>query len=347
MMRDWSDVNARVAGLSTRLLQPGALAGLRAARSLAELAPALAATRYVSPAAGAPTTVPGLEADIRRTVGDRLALLDRWLGPRREAVRVLYEDEDRRSVRALLRGAAQGAPSEQRLSGLVPTSTLPEAELRRLASASTPLAVVEGLERRGHAFASAFGETGVGATVDLYRLELALDRAFARRARETARRPALRTYVERVIDLGNAWAALLAEPPGPVEGASPDPFVQGGVRIDAAEFARIAGTPEPRERRRLVAERFAGTALEAVFEPDAGPLSEAERASLAALTAEQVRAKRRDPTGPAPVLLYALRLRADVIELRRLLWALALGRAPAGTGGGSVAGARGAPEEVG
>lgn len=346
MIRDFSDVNARVAGLSTRLLQPGQLAGLRAARGPTELAAALAATRYASAGAGAPATVPALEADIRRTVGDRLALLDRWLGRRREALRVVYEDEDRRAIRALLRGAAQGAPPEQRLSGLVPTATLPEAALQRLAHAPDPLAVVEALEARGHAFASALRDTGVGAAVDLYRLELALDRAFARRAGEAARHPTIGAYVERVIDLGNAWAALLAEPPGPVSGTSPDPFVEGGVRIDAREFARIAAVPELRERRRLLAERFVGTPLEGTFDPDAGPLAAEERASLAALAAEQLGAKRRDPTGPAPILLYALRLRADVIELRRLLWAHALGGPPAGTGRGVGWGGPRAPQAV-
>lgn len=326
MTRDWSDVNARVAGLSTRLLTPGSLAELRAARGLAELVAALASTRY-GPVAPAGTPTPqAFEEAVRRTVVDRLALLDRWLGRRREALRVVYEDEERRSIRALLRGAAQGAPAEQRLSGLIPTPALTETVLERLARAPDPLAVVGALEAAGHPFAADLREAGVGATVDLYRLELALDRGFARRAGETARHPALAAYVERLVDLGNAWALLLAEPPGPVTAVAPDPFVEGGRRIDGAEFARIAAEPDPWERRRMLADRFTGSGLARVFDPADGPRMSLEAAALDALVDEQARTKRRDPAGPAPVLLYALRLRRDVVELRRILWALALGR---------------------
>lgn len=332
MIRNWSDVNARVAGLSTRLLTPGSLAQLRAARSLAELVAALASTRY-GPAAQAGTDTPqAFEEAVRRTVADRLALLDRWLGRRREALRVLYEDEERRSIRALLRGAAQGAPAEQRLSGLIPTPALTETTLERLARAPDPLAVVDALEAADHPFAADLRQAGVGATVDLYRLELALDRAFARRAGEVARHPALEAYVERLIDLGNAWALLLAEPPGPVTAVAPDPFVEGGRRIGAAEFARIAAEPDRWERRRIIAGRFAGSGLARVFDPADGPGVSLETAALGALIDEQTRVKRRDPAGPAPVLLYALRLRRDVVELRRILWALALGRPPAEAG---------------
>ena len=44
-------------------------------------------------------------------------------------------------------------------------------------------------------------------------------------------------------------------------------------------------------------------------------------------------AERRDPAGPASVLEFGLRLRAEAVDLRRLIWGVALG-AP-----GSVAGA--------
>lgn len=328
MRASWSDVNARVAGLSTRLLGPAALAELRGARSLADVAPLLAANRYAAATPGAPT-VAALEQEIRGTVADRLALLDRWLGRRRDALRVLYEDEERRSIRSLLRGAAQGAPAEQRLTGLVPTAGLPEPMLQRLAGCSSPLSVVDELESSGHPFAAGLREAGVGATVDLYRLELALDRTFAGRARDASRHPVLRGYAERLIDLRNAWAALLAEPPGPVSGAAADSFVEGGRGLDAEAFRRITEEADPRERRRLLAERFAGSFLGPVLEPGGATPVSLETAALEALVGEQVRAKRRDPTSPAPIVLYALRLRADTVELRRILWALAL-RRPSG-----------------
>lgn len=345
MSADWSDVNARVAGLSTRLLGPGALAELRGAPSLPEVVARLSATRYVAAAPAAPT-VPALEAEIRRAVGDLLVLLDRWLGRRRNALRVVYEDEERRSIRSLLRGAVQGAPSGQRLAGLVPTTGVPEPALQRLAACASPLAVVEELEARGHPFADGLREAGVGATVDLYRLELALDRTFASRAREASRHPTLRRYTERLIDLRNAWAALLADPPGPVSGAAPDPFVEGGRLLDAGTFRRITGDTDPSERRRSLAECFAGTSLQPVLAPTGASPVALETAALEALIDEQARVKRRDPTGPAPIVVYALRLRADTVELRRVLWALALGRPSAAPDRAPGRQARGAREGV-
>jgi hypothetical protein len=78
-------------------------------------------------------------ADFDRAAGRiaaaRLELLGRWLGNRRGALAVIYEDEDRRSIRRLLRGAAEGASREARLRGLTPTQGLPERVMIRLASA--------------------------------------------------------------------------------------------------------------------------------------------------------------------------------------------------------------------
>jgi hypothetical protein len=39
---------------------------------------------------------------------------------------------------------------------------------------------------------------------------------------------------------------------------------------------------------------------------------------------------RRDPLGAAPVLAYVLRLRSQVVALRRCLWGMELGLPPAG-----------------
>jgi vacuolar-type H+-ATPase subunit C/Vma6 len=332
MRTDWSDVNARVAGLTTRLLSPRTLRELRATRSLSEFVARLAATRALASAPAADAPVAAIEEGVRRVAADRLRLLERWLGPRRDAVRVVYEDEERRAVRALLRGAAQGAPPEQRVAGLLPTTVLDETTLARLEKCADPPAVLAVLESIGHPFATDLRDVGVGATTDLYRLELALDRAFARRARTASRHPGLSTYVTRVLDLRNAWAALLT-PPGRAILSRPDPFVEGGRLLDRGALADIASRGDVGERRRLLAERFRGSGLSGVFEPSSGELASLERMALEALIREQDKARRRDPSGPLALVVYTLRLRRELLELGGVLWGLALGRPTIGSGG--------------
>jgi hypothetical protein len=50
-----------------------------------------------------------------------------------------------------------------------------------------------------------------------------------------------------------------------------------------------------------------------------------ERAVLAALILDLRDEMRREPLGPAPVLRYALMLRAQTLDLRRIIWGLSLG----------------------
>ena len=81
---------------------------------------------------------------------------------------------------------------------------------------------------------------------------------------------------------------------------------------------------------------FAETPYAAVFR--AAPLRGLDEAILTARVAAQRAAARRAPLGPAPVLWYALELRAETVALSRIIWGLALGAppealAPAGVSG--------------
>jgi len=113
---NWDDVNARVRGLGLHLLGSVELAALAAAIDIPALAAALEARGFRVLAGSGPVTPAKLEAGIRRAEGNRLALLARWCGgPRVAALAVVYEAEDRRSLRALARGAVEGAAPEARL----------------------------------------------------------------------------------------------------------------------------------------------------------------------------------------------------------------------------------------
>ena len=112
------DINARARGLRTRLLPESELERLAHSASLPSLQRELAGLGYIP--ADTPATAASMDRAIRRHSARDMALLDRWCGDDRRATQaVLFWDEDRRSVQAILRGAAQGTASEARMSGLI------------------------------------------------------------------------------------------------------------------------------------------------------------------------------------------------------------------------------------
>jgi vacuolar-type H+-ATPase subunit C/Vma6 len=238
-------------------------------------------------------------------------------------VRIVLEDEDRRSVRAILRGAAAGAASEARLAGLIPTPALPERLLEELAAKPTPKEVAALLAVWGHPF----GPAAVGAASvehpDLFRLELEIDRVFAARAVAGARRggPVLRAFVADAIDYANAMAALVLAA-GESEQPPASAFLAGGRRLDRQRFLEA-----------VAAGAGAGAKLAAAFGADEAALLQRHAGDAGALERELLALRirrlrdlaRRDPLGSAPLLLYFLRLRAEQENLRLLLWGAALG----------------------
>lgn len=330
----WGDVNARARGLGTRLLNRPALERLAGAAGMRGVADGLAARGFPVPGEEPGRRRPEvLEAVVRRLAGDRTALLLRWLGPRAEVVRVLFEAEERRSVRALLRGAAAGAPPAERTAGLVPTPALPASALEDLARARDPTGVVEGLLARDHPFGEALRGGGDGEAPGLLEAERRLAAAFAARAVSAVprREPGLRRFVERTVDLENAWTALLwdgAPEEPPAEGF----FLEGGRVLDRERFRGILSGESSEERRSVLARAFGETPLGRAFGrsvPDPGAL---EGPALRARIREERAAALREPLGPAPLLLYALRLRAEAFDLRRIVWGVALGAPSAEVG---------------
>jgi vacuolar-type H+-ATPase subunit C/Vma6 len=60
------------------------------------------------------------------------------------------------------------------------------------------------------------------------------------------------------------------------------------------------------------------------FASEPADLATLESAVLRAQLAEQSRAARIAPEGPAPVISFALTLRAEVLNLRRIIWGISL-----------------------
>lgn len=330
MILEWGDLDARARGLSSRLLDREALFALAHADGLPALGRSLP-VEFRPSALAEPKDLTAIEIEraVRAHAAGLLAVLARWADRRRPALAVIFEEEDRRSVRALLRGAAGSVPSERRVAGLIPTPTLPEPALADAAEADSPQAVLERLASRGQPDAGPAAAAARGIAPDLFRVEAQLARGFARRGVEAARKGGrrLRAYAAEVVDLENAWSVLLADGYG-AEVPAAEVFIDGGRAMDRDRFLRAAGADDPIERRRLVAEAFAGTALEAPFADPASPQTKLEAAVLRARIDEQRIAGRVDPLGPAPLLEFALRLRAQVLDFQVVAWGVALAAPP-------------------
>ena len=326
MKATWEDLATRSHGLATHLLGRRDLDALAAAGSVAELAVALRARGF--PVPDGSVSAEALELAVRRTAAAALRVLTRWAGSRSAQLAVILEDEDRRSLVAILRGAIQGVPADVRLAGLIPTRALPERALRELAHQHVPRAVATLLTSWGNPYGPPLLRETETTQPDLLAIEYCLNRTFAARALEGARTAltrALLDYVRLVIDLENACAALVlaaGEPDAPAERA----FVDGGQLFSLSAFLEVVRAGETGAGRQLAAAfRTAGLAM--VFERWAGDPAAIEHRLLQYRIAALRGAERRDPAGPAAILGFALRLRAEVLDLRRLIWGIVL-RAP-------------------
>ena len=324
-MTVWDDLNARARGLTTHLLSPLELERLSRAPDLVSLAEELVRRGY-SIDESARTSAPALELAARRVIAGRLRTISRWAGRRTETLGVLFEDEDRRSVAALVRGAVQRAPAELRLSGLLPTPALPERALEELASQPTPGAVATLLTAWRHPLGQALLADVSRAEPDLLHIETSINRVFADRALKAARRDgrggSLFHYVQQAIDIQNAYSALVlcTEP-----GVKPAEFwVDGGRAVSLTAYLEAVASGGPDAAGRVLATGF-GSRLAKVFaKPDTQPAG-IERAVLSALILDLRDQARTAPLSPAPLLGYALRLRAEALDIRWLVWGISLG----------------------
>lgn len=327
MARYLGDINARARGLRTHLLPSSDLERLARATSLSALQRELSSLGFVR--SDAPATPASLEKAIRRHAASQMRVLDRWCSDdRRRALSVIFEDEDRRSIQGILRGAEQGVASEARLAGLVPTASLSERALFTLASQPTPADVVRMLVLWNHPFGPPLVEAASRARPSLFEIEVALQRAFAKRASSRAREGGaqLVEYVEQVIDLMNAWSALLhfvERDPRIVELT----FVEGGHWLTRTVFKKLMGLETLRDVQKQLAWELRKSALAPAFRRDVDDLAELESAALRAQIDWQNRSLRIDPSSAAPVIGFAIELRAEVLNLRRIIWGVAL-RAP-------------------
>lgn len=322
----WEDANARVRGLGTRLLTPEALESLAAAGDLSTLARALTA-RGILPDESA-ASASEIDLALRRFAGREIGVLRHWLGDRDATLAVALDAEDRRSLRALIRGAAEGAPAEVRLAGLIPTPALPERLLRELAGHSRIRDQAALLIAAGHPYGASILATASEGEPDLFQVELAMTRTFAERAVHGSRRAGrfLRDYVASAIDRDNCRTALVLAASGRDEPAA-SAFVPGG-RLAAADFDRAVSTGDPAQAARVLGAAAGAVDVVAILLRHARSPGAVEAALEDRVMQDVRRESRLDPLGPAPILLYLHRLRRQSAALSRILWGVDLGVPP-------------------
>jgi vacuolar-type H+-ATPase subunit C/Vma6 len=329
MARYMGDINTRARGLRTHLLQAQDFERLARTGTFAALHRELSARGFTR--SDAPATPASLERQVRLHAAKQMAILARWATDGRdEVLPVLFEDEDRRSIEAVIRGAAQGAATEARMSGLVPTVHLSERALRVLASQPTPADVVRMLVVWDHPFGPPLVPTVAAPHPSLLHIEAALQQAFAGRAQQRASRggPQLVDYVQQVIDVMNAWSGLLHFP-------ERDPaiadlvFIEGGRWLGRDAFGALWKLESRAAARRRLAFELRSSPLSEAFAAEQESIAELDASVLRAQIAWQHRCMRVDPSGAAPIIAFALELRAEVLNLRRILWGIALDAPPA------------------
>ncbi|UCH28406.1 MAG: V-type ATPase subunit [Myxococcales bacterium] len=322
------DINTRARGLGTRLLEPAELDRLAHARSLFGLRRELSALGVCH--ADTPATPEGLDRAIRRRAAKLMAILGRWSTEDRDPIlAVVLEDEDRRSIQSILRGAEQGAGSEARMSGLLPTTTLSERALRVLASQPTMADVVRMLVLWNHPLGAPLVEAVSADRPSLFEVEVALQQAFAKRALEHARKGGshLLEYARQVVDVMNIWSVLLHFPERD-ETIAELSFIEGGQTVDRELFDQLFRSETFADAHRRLARELRESALANAFEGEPRGVASLDAAMLRTQIEHQNRAARVTPESAAPLISFALRLRAEVLNLRRVVWGVAL-RAPA------------------
>jgi len=326
MRVDYTPLDARARGLGHHLCSREELERWAALPDTPALGRALQTQgRLATPLPAAPSAA-DIETAQRRTIAAHLATLARWAGPANPVLDAFYAEQERRSLRSLVRGATEGAPPEARLAGLLPTPRLSLRLLGELAQARSAREVAMRLLVLRDPHAAALVTLTAQARVDLTEVELVLARVLAERLRDAAERgdAALRERIRTRIDLVNAQTAL--ELAGAASDfAAPSLFIAGGQALDRDEFVAAATAASRATAAATLARAFAGTTLARLFArtPD-DPVQIQADALVDTIHALRTRS-RVDPLGSAPVQLFLARLDAQSTDVRRLAWGLELG----------------------
>src|SRR5690625_1037752 len=318
MSSDFGYINARVRGMTSKLLGPEFFSQAVADSDFDAFLSTLSQTAYGRYLEEAQARRPGLAAvdlaianNFRTTARSILDFSD---GRPHELIRLFLLSYDLLNVESLIRAKHSGREGAEVQEVLLPAGDLKPALLEQLAAAPDVPAMAQILALADHPFASAFSQAARRYTGDgsLFNLELALDRAYYTTFRETlddlnAPR-AIVDYVARQIDATNLSTALEVRP---FEGNVDELFIPGGQSLKPEVFRAIA-TSEGRE----ALDRLAGGAFEDVR--NAASLAEADQVIRRIQDQAGQRLSMGDPLGPGVAVDFLRRKEAETAKLRLL-----------------------------
>ncbi|HET7218696.1 MAG TPA: V-type ATPase subunit [Vicinamibacterales bacterium] len=318
-------LGARAKGIARHLIGRATLETLAEADDLGAFARGLSRLAAIDPI-GESAGAFAVERAIGRTTSRFLRTLYRWQAHEPGVLDVFAARQDHRSLRALLRGAVQGAPADARLDGLLPTPSLPQLALADLARRASPAEVVHQLVPLAHPDAPRLLPLVRKAHPDLLAIDIALLQGFAERAgRATANGDEhVRDFVHALIDLGNVQTALVIAREGRAAAAT-DFFVHGGRWLTASAFASAARAGSTQGASMTMATALAGSPLASLLPPGGGDVASLDRAFLMSALKRLTHAARIDPLSSASILRVLLRIEAQQRDLRNLAWGAALG----------------------
>lgn len=317
---------ARARGLATRLLSREALERLAEADDFGAFARGLSRAGAIVEPLGEPSDVLDVERAVQGMAGRYFRTLQRWQQQMPGVLDVCAARQDHRSLRALLRGAAEGARATARLFGLQPTPSLPSPALAQLAHQATPADLVRQLVLLGHPDGPHLVPAVQKTQVDLLAADAALLRGLADRAMRAAAAAdeTAREFVRATIDAGNAVNALLCAG-GPHDITPADLFVPGGQWLSTARFAAVAAAPSRERALTLLAAALQPSPLAPLLPAVPGDLVDLERVFFVAALNQLTRRARREPLSTAPLLRVLLLIEGQSHDLRALAWGAVLG----------------------
>ena len=322
-MRNLEAIAARARGLRTHLLPVERIERLAQGASLIELAHTLRAETKSSRFDVAADAV-SLERALLHWGGDLTQLLERWLQLRPPVASVLFLEDQLHAVRRITRGIMAGHPPDWRLSGLLAVPDLPYRMLQELAARATLSEVAGLLLLQGSPFTRAVAEEAGQANPDAFRLDVALGRAFAAEltARARAAGGECRDYAQEVIDAENASAALIIADHS--RDVQPDEhFLPGGAQVSATTFATAVAEHSANGALRVLADGCPGWLVRA-FQDSHAYLSP-DAAILRARIDHHRAQARTAPLSLSAAAYFLLHLRAQLADLRRVIWVVATG----------------------
>jgi vacuolar-type H+-ATPase subunit C/Vma6 len=316
---------ARARGLAGHCLSRETLERLAEADDLSALVRSLARLGAALDPIGAPVDVFAVERAIARTANRYLRTMYRWQERTPGVLDVFAAHQDRRSLRAILRGAAQGKSSEARLEGLFPTPSLPSPALTALSLQASPADVVRRLVVLGHPDAVRLVPAVRTAHADLLGIDVALLAGFAARAAGAAAKAdeTVDEFVSTMIDVANAQNAIvIAGEPRDIDPAAL--FVHGGRWLSEPIFVSAARRSRQQALTTL-ATTLGHSALAPLLPVVSNDVVNLDRAFLTTMLERLTRSSRLDPLSYAPLLCVLLLIDAQSRDLRALVWGAVLG----------------------